>query len=179
VPFAQGGATVRRRLCLSGRVACEVEWSRTSISSCRSAFESVALALLDDQFLGAGLGDQPMDLGRFDADRLCELGGASTGIGPDRGEELLATLAACGASARFGSAAGPAFRFRRNRGGTSRRAAGAAAVRRGSLPRTLPGHGEVDRPPSRSRQDETGSIGGHRRSHSTLSFLLGGPAASP
>jgi hypothetical protein len=55
------------------------------------------------------LGDQGVDLGRFDADRLGEVGGTSTGVGFDRREQLLAALAAGRALGAFAFAGSATF----------------------------------------------------------------------
>jgi len=54
----------------------------------------VALAALDDQLVGFGLGDQGVDLIGRDVNRLGELGGTGAGVGFDSGQQLLAALAA-------------------------------------------------------------------------------------
>src|ERR1700742_3221060 len=57
----------------------------------------VALAAFDDRLLGAGLGNQRVNLGGGDANHLREVGGTGTGSGFDRGEQLDTALAAGGA----------------------------------------------------------------------------------
>lgn len=70
------------------------------------SLQCVALATFDDQFLGPGLGDQGMDLGRLDADRSCEATdtcepNCAEGVGSIRGEAILSGMHMCGRQLRY------------------------------------------------------------------------------